>query len=252
AKLDELTMQQEPLDTKKQQISLRLEQIDTALANLETELMTAGMLADKAQEGLKAAQDAYQKMEASKMQASVGFSSSAAKMSTTENALAQSESQLQSATEQFNHAREEALKKADLSTLLTKEMVSNLILAQNFSMPAGYLYQDQEACLLKVGEGIQDIDQLQNTLLMRMDGVGDIRLGDVAQVTMLDTAGESYAKVNGSPAVLVSIQKGSTASTSAVSKAVNSAFRELEEKYPGLHITSLMDQGDYIKMTVNT
>lgn len=252
AQLEELTKQQAPLAEKQQQISLRLEQIDTALANLETELMTAGMLAEKAQEGLKAAQDAYQKMEAGKMQASVGFASGTAKMDAAESALAQSEAQLESATEQFKEAREQALKNADLSTLLTKDMVSNLILAQNFSMPAGYLYQDEEACLLKVGEGIKDIDQLQNTLLMQMDGIGDIRLGDVAQVTMIDTEGESYAKVNGSPAVLVSIQKGSTASTSAVSKAVNAAFRELEEKHPGLHITPLMDQGAYIKMTVNT
>lgn len=252
AQLEELTRQQEPLAQKQQELSLRLEQIDTALANIQTELLTVGMMAQKAQEGLDAAQKAYQKVEVGKMQATLGFSSGSAKLAAAESALSQSEAQLETATEQFNTAREQALKKADLSTLLTKDMVSNLILAQNFSMPAGYLYKDDEACLLKVGEGIKDMDQLQNTLLMQMDGVGDIRLGDVARITLIDTEGESYAKVNGSPAVSVSIQKGSTASTSAVSKAVNAEFRELEEKYPGLHITPLMDQGDYIKMTVNT
>ena len=61
-----------------------------------------------------------------------------------------------------------------------------------------------------------------------------------------------YKRQNGNPAVAVSIQKASTASTSEVSKTVNEAIEELEAKYPGLRITPLMDQGVYIQMTVDS
>ena len=252
AQLAELNEKLAPLTQKKEEMTTRISQIDTALANLETEIMAAGMLAEQAQEGVQKAQEGYEKMEAGKIQAAIGFGAGSAQMSSAETALSQSEAELDKAVDKFNKAREEALKNADLSKLLTKDLVSNLITAQNFSMPAGYLNPDGDSCLLKIGEGFSDLEQLQNTLLLSMEEIGDIRLSDVAQVTLIDNVGETYAKVNGSPAVAVSIQKSSTASTSAVSKSVNAELKELEEKYPGLHITPLMDQGDYIKMTVNT
>ena len=36
------------------------------------------------------------------------------------------------------------------------------------------------------------------------------------------------------------------------SKEANRAIEQLQEKYPGLRITPLMDQGDYIQMTVSS
>lgn len=252
AKLNELTDQLGKLQSQKDSITTRVSQIDTELANLKTKLFTAEVMAQQAGEALKSAQDAYAKLEAGKMQAAAGFGAGSAQFAAAENALKESQAQLEAASEQFKSAREEALKNADLSKLLTKEMISNLIIAQNLAMPAGTLYQDDDQYLLKVGQGFSDIDELSSTVLMSVEGVGDICLSDVAQITMIDNVGESYAKVNGSPAVAVSIQKGSTASTSAVSKQLNAAIRGLEEKYPDLHITPLMDQGDYIKMTVNT
>ena len=56
--------------------------------------------------------------------------------------------------------------------------------------------------------------ELENTLLfmhMDVDGVGDVRLSDVADIALTDNAGESYAKVNGNDGVLLSFQKQSTA-----------------------------------------
>ena len=52
--------------------------------------------------------------------------------------------------------------------------------------------------------------------------------------------------------MILSISKSSTAGTSDVSKACNKAIKELEEKYDGLHITPLMDQGDYIKLIIDS
>ena len=105
-----------------------------------------------------------------------------------------------------------------------------------------------------MGEEYATLEELENTLLMHMDvdGVGDVRLSDVADIALTDNAGESYAKVNGNDGVVLSFQKQSTASTATVSQRINSAIAQLQEQNPGLHITPLMDQGDYIDMVVGS
>ena len=105
-----------------------------------------------------------------------------------------------------------------------------------------------------MGEEYASLEELENTLLMHMDvdGVGDVRLSDVADIALTDNAGESYAKVNGNDGVVLSFQKQSTASTATVSQRINSAIAQLQEQNPGLHITPLMDQGDYIDMVVGS
>lgn len=133
-------------------------------------------------------------------------------------------------------------------------MLGNILMAQNFNMPAGYITEGEEQYLVKVGEEYASLEELENTLLMHMDvdGVGDVRLSDVADIALTDNAGESYAKVNGNDGVVLSFQKQSTASTATVSQRINSAIAQLQEQNPGLHITPLMDQGDYIDMVVGS
>ena len=230
--------------------AVRLVQIDTELANLNTELIAAQAVQKQTEEALKQAQEAYKKLEAGKIQAAAGFGSGAAQIAAGETALQSAEAELEAAREQFNEQREAALESADVTKLLTMDTVKSLITAQNFSMPAGYLYEGETQYLLKIGEEFSSVEELENTVLMHMDadGVGDVRLSDVADITLLDTAGDTYAKVNGNDAVLLTISKSSTASTSDVSKALNSAIEELEAENEGLHITPLMDQGDYIEM----
>ncbi len=237
-----------------QKMDERLPQIETELANLETELLAAQAMKQAADEGLEKAKEAYEKLEAGKITAAAGFGSGQAALTAAEQSLTQAEEQLEDAQEQFDEAREQALEQADLSQLLTKDLVSSLIMAQNFSMPAGYIQEGEDQYVLKVGDAFSDVESVENALLMHMDveGVGDIRLSDVADVAMVDNSADSYAKVNGNNAVVLTIQKGSTASTSEVSQLANEAIAELQQQYPGLRITPLMDQGDYIQLTVDS
>lgn len=256
AQRDELAAQREALAAQQTQLQQkmdeRLPQIETELANLETELMAAKMMKEVAQEGLEKAQEAYKQLESGKISAAAGFGSGQAQLAAAEQSLAQAEEQMEQAQERFEDARQQALEQADLSTLLTKDMVSGLVMAQNFSMPAGYIKEGDDSYILRVGDAFSDQESVENALLMHIDGVGDIRLKDVADIAMTDNSAESYARVNGNSAVVLTIQKGSTASTSEVSKEANRAIEQLQEKYPGLRITPLMDQGDYIQMTVSS
>ena len=55
-------------------------------------------------------------------------------------------------------------------------------------MPAGYLgnSNDDEQWLLQVGTNITSIEDLENLMLVDLDGVGEIRLKDVADITVVD------------------------------------------------------------------
>lgn len=232
----------------------RVAELDAALADIGTELMAAKVMAEQANAGVEKAREAYKQLEQGKILAAAGFGSASAQLAAAESALEEGEAQLEDAQKQFEDARAAAIEQADVSKLLTKDMVSSLVMAQNFAMPAGYLYQGDDQYLLKVGDAFSSVEEVENALLLQMDAgdVGDVRLSDVADVTVIDNSGESYARMNGNPAVAVSIQKASTASTSEVSKTVNAAIEELEAKYPGLRVTPLMDQGVYIQMTVDS
>lgn len=165
------------------------------------------------------------------------------------------QTQLDSAREEYESAREEALKSANLDQLLNMNTLKQLIAAQNFSMPAGYIdggEGDDNQYILKVGDAFDNVDELKSMVLCSIDGIGDVRLSDVADIELTDNADDSYAKVGKNRAVLLSIYKSSTASTSSVSNASTAAMKELMAENDGLHLTTIMDQGDYIKLIVNS
>lgn len=162
----------------------------------------------------------------------------------TEAQLEQARQQLDSAQQQFEEARDAAYERADLSGMLTPEVLSSLLAAQNFEMPAGYVDNGADGQLVKVGDALGSVEDVENLVLMHLDAgdIGDVRVGDVATVALTDNAGESYARVNGNDAVVLMFQKQSTASTSTVSETLNNEIAALQAEYEGLHITPLMDQ----------
>ncbi len=231
---------------------LRLGQIDTELANLETEIIAAQAVVDTVNEQVQQAVDNYEALEAGKITAAAGFGSGAAQIAAGQTAIESGEEQLEQATESYENGRDTALKNANMDQLLSLDTLSGLIYAQNFAMPAGYIYEGEDQYLLKVGDEFSSVDELADALLCNVDGIGDVRLSDVADVTWIDNSGDAYAKVNGREGIVLSVSKVSTAGTSDVSDNCNEAIKELEEQYEGLHITSLMDQGEYIDLIVES
>ena len=168
--------------------------------------------------------------------------------------LQQAEQALNEAEEQFRQQRDAAYKAAGLDGILTQSAVSQLFMAQNFSMPAGYIQSDNGRLALKVGDKFADLQELENWVLFdySVGDVGQIRLSDIADVRLADNAEELYAKINGNDGVLLTVQKSSVASTSGACRNLYSAMEKLEEKYEGLHLTALSDQGQYIDLVIRS
>ena len=172
-------------------------------------------------------------------------------MAMAEVQLQATEAQLQSAKTQLDAQAEEALKQADLGSMITLDMVSNVLKGQNFDMPAGYIQKKSGArYLVSVGDKFQSIEEVQDMYLFNVEGLGDVYLRDVAEVFRTDNSDEIYASINGNPGVLLTFSKQSNYATATASNNIKDKFERLEQKYEGLNFSVLMDQGDYIYLII--
>ena len=163
------------------------------------------------------------------------------------------EKQLSEAKTQYEAAKEKALASADVTKQLDIKTLATLIYAQNFSMPAGYVKDESgESWLLKVGEEYDSVDDIRGALLLHVEGYGDVRLSDVADVEIIDNAADSYTRLNGEQASVLKIYKDDSSSAGDVSANCLDAFKELEAQYEGLHVVVLSNQGNYISILIKS
>lgn len=182
--------------------------------------------------------------------------------------LADGEEQLKSTAEQLSDALqqildgeedlaqawEDAYAQADMHEVLTVDTVKSLLTAQNFSMPGGYVTEDGIDYLVRVGDKPDDVEELKKMPIMNpeMDGVSIVTLGDVADVFMTDNSGEIYANVNGETGIMITLQKQTGYSTGDVSDKILAKFDELRSENPDLILITLMDQGIYIDLVMDS
>ena len=259
----------------------------SSLNSLQVEKAGVQAAVSTAEAELKKSGVSYTDIEKAKIEAAAGFGAASAQISSGQSALnsaqttldsnkesldsaqdqitegwdsiADAKKQLADGWDQYNTSLEnfeaqkaEALRNANADQLVNMQTLSQLIYAQNFAMPAGYLDDAEDnSWLLKVGSNYESVDELSNIVLTNIEDIGDVRLCDVADITVIDNADDSYARLNGQSAVVLSVFKSSTAGTNEVSKNIAAAISELEEQYPGLSVLTLMDQGDYITMIIN-
>ena len=68
--------------------------------------------------------------------------------------LAVAANKIEEGQSQLDDAKEQAKDSADLNTILTMDTLKNLLTAQNFSMPAGYVTEGNEQYLVRVGDEV--------------------------------------------------------------------------------------------------
>ncbi len=236
----------ENLENSESAETATLEELRQALNDINDTLSNLSDTLDSVPEILAGLEDAYAGMTQAQLEAAVGFAVASSQLSGAE-------AQLATAKQQYETAKEQALANANLDKLLSINTLSQLIYAQNFSMPAGYIDdKDDNSWLLKVGDEFKTVEDVSGALLASMDGIGDVRLSDVATVTVIDNAGTSYARLNGEQAIILSIYKNSTTGTNETANNCLAAFDELESKYTGTNLVTLMNQGSYIELIIDS
>ncbi|MBR6484611.1 MAG: efflux RND transporter permease subunit, partial [Clostridiales bacterium] len=217
-----------------------------SLDNADSSLSGVSDMVDSIPEMITGLQTMTSGLTQAQLDAAVAFSTASVQLS-------DARTQLDAAQAQYDAAREEALKSANVDDFITPQTLSQLIYAQNFSMPIGYIDDEEDnSWLLRVGDEFGSAEDIASSLLMDNDIIGTIRLEDIADITVIDNADDSYTKLNGSDGIILCIYKSSSAGTNDVSKLCNKAFDTLAEDNPGMHTINLVDQGVYISMIVES
>lgn len=191
-------------------------------------------------------------------QLSGGLSALNTKQSEVNSALTQlnsAQEELKSASDELSDQKDKAKKAADMTNTVTISNVSNILTAQNFSMPAGYVSDDENIkYLVRVGDKIDGDKEMQSLALFDtgIDGIGVVKLSDVADVFIADDSDEVFTKINGNSGVVFSFSKQSDVATATVSDNIAKKLDSLMQENKGLHFTTLMDQGDYIDIIINS
>ena len=222
-------------------------QIDQGITALEDGL-------EQLDSGMLQLQDAAKLLNQQKTAGLLEYSSAAAELAAGNASITGALAQIEGGLDTLEDSREDALKQADLNKILTMDMVKNILTAQNFAMPAGYLEENGISYMVSVGQEITDLAKINNLLLfdMKMEGIAPIYLTDVAEVFLTDNRAESYAKLDQKDSIVLTFEKQSTYATAETTNNILDRFRELEAEYPGLRFVALMNQGDYIYLIVDT
>ena len=167
-----LTETKTNLEEQKKAVEEGLEQIKTAKETLKTnktkleegekaiETAKAQFVTGKA--GIAAGKETIleQETEIAKTQNEVGN-----QLSDASSQLITGEKEIDTQLENFKQTKEDALEAADLSETITKDMISGILTAENFSMPAGYVEQDGQDYLIRVGNKVENINELKELVL---------------------------------------------------------------------------------------
>ena len=222
-------------------VAKTLVQVNTGIEQCQSGL-------EKISEGEIALNDAMDELNCQAAISSITIGQQSAQLATAAASLENSKTQLE-------ESENSALDKSDLNTVLSIDTLSQLLTAQNFDMPAGYVNDaDGTQYIVQVGDKVKSVDDLNNLVLMdmNMDGIDPIRVSDVANVEITDNSGDNYAVINGNPGIILSMEKQTGYSTGDVTDRLLDKFDSLEKQNDGLHTTVLMNQGIYIDMVVSS
>lgn len=268
AKLKEQGIKEEDLTAKIAEIESGLAQAQEGLTKINTEETKLVKSKKEITKGKKQIQEAKKKLTDAKAKLQKGQISleeaaqelskqkvlAAIKLSVAEAEVTSGESKLNEAETALKDSSKATKENTNLDKIITKSMVEQILSAENFDMPAGYIAEKDASYLVRVGDKLESDGEIQDLVIcdMGLDGLDPIKLSDVADVAVTNNADEVYAMVNGNPAVALTMEKATGYSTGDVTDRLLEQFEELEESEEGLHISVLMNQGVYIDLVVDS
>lgn len=212
-------------------------------------------------EGRKAIEQAREQITTGKLtlnealaQLSSGQALATIELSVAQAQIVMGEMQLEQSLAQLETTKETTLESSDITGILTTEMLGGILTAQNFAMPAGYVTEDNVDYLVRVGDKFKSAEDIENLVVMDLSEqeLGIVYLKDIAEIKVTDNSGSVYAKMNGQPGVLISVEKQNGYSTADVAKRVREYMNSDKMEEYGVEIVALMDQGIYIDFVIDS
>lgn len=220
-------------------------QLSSAQGQLSEGKQQLESMQSQVNEGALSLAEARGQLASAQLEAAAGLGDASAQLAAGESAIQMQEAQIDAAKEQAGAS-------TDVGSLLSVDTIRTILTAQNFRMPAGYVTEEGLDFLVRVGNKFKNIDELKELVLLDMEGIDPVKLTDVASVELVNDADEMYAKINGEPGVMLTIQKQTGYSTGDVSDRVLERLGQIEKDNEDISAVTLMDQGIYIDLIVNS
>ncbi|MFE6254370.1 efflux RND transporter permease subunit [Agromyces sp. NPDC057865] len=141
---------------------------------------------------------------------------------------------------------------------LTQQAIRDALAQNGLLVPAGTITADDRTFAVQTGQVLTGVDGISALPVLGTPGVPQpaTTIGDVASVELTDNPVTSISRVNGEPALSISVTKLPAANTVDVSNEVRAVLPDLESSLdttnPGASFTVVFDQAPYIQQSIES
>ncbi len=133
---------------------------------------------------------------------------------------------------------------------LTVTSVAQQLGADNMAIPGGDLDNGSQTLAVRTDGEYSSLNDVKNALISLPAG-GTVRLSQIADVSMQPKDRSTIAKVDGEECIMLSVNKQSGSNTVKVAQSAVDRLNEVIAGNNSLQADVVMDQSDYINMTVD-
>jgi hydrophobic/amphiphilic exporter-1 (mainly G- bacteria), HAE1 family len=129
------------------------------------------------------------------------------------------------------------------------QQVISTILAESYNIPGGSVEQSGENLLLRTPGNFKKVSDVADLQIPTQAGA--VRVGDVATVQDGWKKLDTYSRLNGQEAVVVSVRKQSGTNTVQVAERVKNELNALQKERPDLDLLLVQDQSVFVRESFN-
>lgn len=133
---------------------------------------------------------------------------------------------------------------------LTISSIGQQLGADNIAIPGGDLDNGSQTLAVRTDGEYSSIDDVKNALISLPAG-GTVRLSQIADVSMQPKDQDAISKVDSEECIILSVNKQSGSNTVQIAELAKAEFDSLLKSNDSLQWNIVMDQSDYINMTVD-
>lgn len=129
--------------------------------------------------------------------------------------------------------------------------IAQILSAENIAIPAGNVDSGANTLAVRTNGEFSSVEDVANCLIPLKTG-GSVRLGDIANVYEKAQERSTIAKVDGEDSVVLAVNKQSGINTVQAARSVQKVLDQITKDDPTLNYAVLMDQSDFINLSVQS
>ncbi len=128
--------------------------------------------------------------------------------------------------------------------------VGRQLSGQNFTIPGGYVMEGGRKIYVRSMGRFESIQEIRDLII---DAQHDLRLSDVAEVSLKPPEKDSFNRIDGRASLGIEIKKASAGNLVQISRSVHAKLEELKRRphLQGIEFEVFWDQGEHVVESVN-